>query len=141
MSEGPGQQQRYCTNCGAEIRPGNSFCTSCGTLLTPPTQEDESGSTHPESPPPGPTYSEPTPSAEPNPSDDPPSQPRDSAEDLRRLPGRAWEWFRDLPSVPKLMIVGLGLLVLLIFLSPLGVIVAALVFGVSIIALIIRAFL
>jgi hypothetical protein len=35
VSEGPGQQQRYCTNCGTEIRFGNAFCTSCGTLLTP----------------------------------------------------------------------------------------------------------
>ena len=34
MSEGPGQRQRYCTNCGAEIRPGYSFCVSCGTLVT-----------------------------------------------------------------------------------------------------------
>jgi hypothetical protein len=33
VSEGPGQQQRYCTNCGAEIRPGNSFCVSCGQRL------------------------------------------------------------------------------------------------------------
>jgi hypothetical protein len=34
VSEGPGQRQRYCTDCGTEIRPGNSFCTSCGTPLT-----------------------------------------------------------------------------------------------------------
>jgi hypothetical protein len=35
VSEGSrqGQQQRYCTNCGAEIRPGNSFCVSCGQRL------------------------------------------------------------------------------------------------------------
>jgi hypothetical protein len=35
VSEGPGQQQRYCTNCGAEIRPGNTFCVSCGQWLGP----------------------------------------------------------------------------------------------------------
>ena len=35
MAEGSGQRQRYCTNCGAEIRCGYSFCTSCGTLLIP----------------------------------------------------------------------------------------------------------
>jgi hypothetical protein len=33
VSEGPSQQQRYCTNCGIEIRPGNSFCVSCGQRL------------------------------------------------------------------------------------------------------------
>jgi hypothetical protein len=33
MSEGPRPQQRYCTNCGAEIRPGNTFCVSCGQSL------------------------------------------------------------------------------------------------------------
>ncbi len=33
MSEGSGQ--RYCGNCGAEIRSGTSFCVSCGTSLAP----------------------------------------------------------------------------------------------------------
>jgi hypothetical protein len=132
MSEGPGQQQRYCTNCGAEIRPGNSFCTSCGTPLTPQTQQ-ESGPTHPGSPP----------LAGPSPFNNLLARLRKtfsgvSGEDLRRLPRRVWEWFRDLPSVPKLVIVGSVLLVLLIILSPLAVIVAALSLGVSIIALIIR---
>ena len=48
------------------------------------------------------------------------------------------EWFRDLPSIPKLVIVGLAVLVLVIILSPVAVIVAALLLGASIIALIIR---
>jgi hypothetical protein len=39
VSEGPSQQQRYCTNCGAEIRPGISFCVSCGQRL-PAGEED-----------------------------------------------------------------------------------------------------
>src|SRR5215213_3361228 len=36
MSEGEGseQQQRYCTNCGAEIRPGTHFCVFCGVILS-----------------------------------------------------------------------------------------------------------
>ncbi len=33
MSEGSGQ--RYCRNCGAEIRSGTSFCVFCGASLTP----------------------------------------------------------------------------------------------------------
>ncbi len=33
MSEGSGQPQRFCTNCGAEIRAGTSFCVSCGQQL------------------------------------------------------------------------------------------------------------
>ncbi len=36
MSEGSGQ--RYCGNCGAEIRSGTSFCVSCGASLTPNSQ-------------------------------------------------------------------------------------------------------
>ncbi len=37
MSEGkrPNQPQRYCTNCGAEIRSETSFCVSCGVALSP----------------------------------------------------------------------------------------------------------
>jgi hypothetical protein len=30
VSEGPGQQQRYCTNCGHELREEDRFCRSCG---------------------------------------------------------------------------------------------------------------
>lgn len=30
MSEGSESQQRSCTNCGAEIGPGDQFCRSCG---------------------------------------------------------------------------------------------------------------
>ena len=44
MSEGEGaeQQQRYCTNCGAEIRPGTSFCVSCGVSLVQGPETHES---------------------------------------------------------------------------------------------------
>jgi len=48
------------------------------------------------------------------------------------------EWFRNLPGTPKLIFVGLAVLVLLVLLSPVAAIIAALLFGVSIIALIIR---
>lgn len=35
MSEGRGSDRprRYCTNCGAEVRPNNAFCSSCGAGL------------------------------------------------------------------------------------------------------------
>jgi zinc-ribbon domain len=139
MSEGSRPQQRYCTNCGAEVRPGNAFCFSCGAPLT--TGAHQSGPPHPE----------PTPSEEPSPFDKLMTWLRQAADRLggsfsglstdgaRRLPARAVEWFRDLPGIAKLIIVGLVLLVLLILLSPVAVIVAALLLGVSIIALIIRA--
>lgn len=45
-----GRPQRYCTNCGAQIRPGNAFCVSCGTALTPGT-----GQTGPHDPGPEPS--------------------------------------------------------------------------------------
>src|SRR5215213_1106455 len=38
------QPQRYCGNCGAEIRPDNAFCVSCGAPATP--RAEESGPTH-----------------------------------------------------------------------------------------------
>lgn len=41
MPEGNEQPQRYCQNCGAEVRPGTSFCVSCGKSLF---QEPESSS-------------------------------------------------------------------------------------------------
>ena len=46
--------------------------------------------------------------------------------------------FRDLSSIPKLVLVGLVLLVLLVILSPLAAIVAGVLLGASVIALIIR---
>lgn len=138
MSEGT-QPGRYCRNCGTEIRPGMTFCVSCGTPVTP-----VGGG-------PGPS----------SPGFDLPERMRSFLGDLRRslwqsrdglsgtfsgfgtdgikrIPRRALNWFRDLSGVPKLVLVGLVLLVLLIVLSPVAVIVAGLLFGVSIIALIIR---
>lgn len=34
MSEGTERPQRFCTNCGAAIRPGTDFCVACGVDLT-----------------------------------------------------------------------------------------------------------
>lgn len=139
MSEGEGPpQQKYCTNCGAEARPGIKFCVSCGASLT---QEPLESSPANLQPPPR--------------SDQPPVDAlRESLERLRQrlagvftkirganlgdAPAKAINWFRDLPSVPKLILVGLVLLLVLTILSPLVVVVAALGLGVSIIGLIIR---
>jgi zinc-ribbon domain len=138
MTEGSGEHQRYCGNCGAEVRPGNAFCVSCGEPLAPTAQES------------GPTEAGPPPSERPNPFDVLVLQLRRAlnrvrqgfsgvgGDRLQRLPARTLQWFRDLPSVPKLVIVGLALLVVLILLSPVAVIICALLLGVSIIALIIR---
>jgi hypothetical protein len=57
---------------------------------------------------------------------------------LRDMPSRMVGWFKDLPSIPKLVIAGVVLLILLVTLSPVAVGLAALALGVSIIALIIR---
>lgn len=57
---------------------------------------------------------------------------------LSDTPRRMVGWFRDLPSVPKLVLVGGVVLVVLILLSPLALVIASLALGVSIIALIIR---
>lgn len=61
-----------------------------------------------------------------------------SATTLNQLQNKAINWFRSLPSTPKLVIVGLVLLLILTILSPLALVAAALLLVVSIIALIIR---
>ena len=141
MSEREGSEspQRYCQNCGAEVRPGTSFCVACGASLV---QEPEGqGPTHSEPPLPPPSrsladilretflgwserFSE--------------ARSGSGRPTLNRLPHRIIDWFRDLPSVPKLILVGLALLLILTVLSPLAFVVAALLFGTSIIGLIIR---
>lgn len=149
MAEGS-EGQLYCRNCGAELRPGMTFCTSCGA----PVSSGAGGPGPSSSGPDGPrrlgsfvgdlrrsfrrsadglrgTFSG---SAD---------GLRDTfsgvgTDGIRRLPGKTVAWFRGLSGVPKLVLVGLVLLVLLVLLSPVAVIVAGLLFGVSIIALIIR---
>ncbi len=49
-----------------------------------------------------------------------------------------WQRFRNLPSIPKIIIVGLLAVVLLVLLSPVMRVVAITVFGVSILALVVR---
>lgn len=135
----PNQPQRCCRNCGIQVMPENAFCTSCGASLNPRTEGSDQ--THPR----------PTPS---------PGRPGSFIDvvrtafqrtisgsggafsvyrgsgDLRGMPQRAMRWFKDLPAIPKAVLVGLVLSVLL---SPLARFAALLLFGVSVIALIVRA--
>lgn len=138
-NERAGQQQRYCKTCGKEIRPENTFCTSCGTSLRQ--GPEGSGTKLPDPPPPD----HPTPLSD---------VARDtiqgalgrlgtastgpSKEAFLRLPGRAVRWFRNLSSIPKLAIAGVVLLILLTLLSPLALLLAGLLLGISVIALIIQ---
>ncbi len=136
--ERAGQQRRFCGTCGAEVRAGSAFCVSCGTRLVPGPEGE--GTPHP----------------------DPPSDGRSPLSGtihetlqraserlraastgldgtaLRRVPERAVMWFKDLPGVPKLAIAGLVLLILVTVLSPLALVAAVLVFGISVVALIVR---
>ncbi len=140
MSEGTGQPQRYCRNCGAEVREGTQYCVSCGaSLVREPSSSDEVHSVPP-----------------------PPTPSRSLVDTLREamlgltqrfsnasssssggttthgIPGTIINWFKDLPSTPKLTLVGLVLLLILTVLSPLALVAAALVVVVSVIAFIIR---
>ena len=66
--------------------------------------------------------------------------PNLGADNVRRFPGRAVGWFRDLPGVPKLVIVGAVALILLVLLSPVARVLAGVMIVVSIIALAIRIY-
>ncbi len=138
MSEGSGQPQRYCGNCGTEIRSGISFCVSCGRPVN-----GGPASPGPDNPVPPPTPSRPL-------ADTlketfqgltgrfSNARSASSGASLGRLPNKAINWFKDLPSVPKLIIVGLLLLLLLTILSPVARVVAIIVFVVSAVVLAIR---
>ncbi len=134
-----GQPQRYCTNCGAQIRPGNAFCVSCGAPLTPDT-----GQAAPLDPGPEPSGRSVYPAG---------GFKEDSraatgqvggassglrAEDLRRVPIRVKRWFGRLPLAGKVALAALVLLALLTVLSPLTAVAAILAFCVSLVALIVR---
>ena len=141
MSEGSGQAQHYCRSCGAEVRQGIGFCVSCGKPVNG-----------------GPASPGPDNSATPPPKSPQPSFAdtlRETSSKLTRLlsnarsssggvtlgglTNRGMNWFRDLPSVPKLIIVGVLLLLLLTVLSPVARVVATIAFIVSAVALVIRA--
>lgn len=139
MSEREPNQDRYCRNCGAELREGTSFCVSCGVPFT-----QVAG---PSAPPP----SEPPTSAS---FDSFVNAVREQFQGWRRrfsgsssaratvqqISGRMINWFRNLQSVPKLVVVGLVLLIPLVLLSPVMRVVAVIVFAASLAVVIIRLF-
>ncbi len=167
MSENPERPQRYCTNCGAALRAGTSFCVSCGVALSAtgspditndtPTLEStpEEGQPNEAEPRPvgGSTFTGPGTSAT-----GPTGSLADSIQEsfggwrgrfsgasstsdratTGSIPDRAINWFRDLPSIPKLIIVGLIVVLLLTLLSPLAFFAGVLGVVVSIIILSIR---
>jgi hypothetical protein len=133
------QPRGYCGNCGAQVRSGTAFCVSCGAPVSRGSEEPGSVNS-------GPAPSEGLGSL----ADDLRARLRRAAdrlgdtfsgsraEHLRHLTGRAARWSRNLPGALKLVFVGAAVLVLLILLSPLAVLICALVFGASVIALIVR---
>ncbi len=145
MPEGTGQPQRYCRNCGAEVRAGTQFCVSCGVRLNsePSTEPSSSDEAHSVPTPPTPSRSlvdtlrEATLGLTRRLSN---ASSGSGGENLSGLPNRIINWFRDLPSTPKLIIVGIVLLLVLVFLSPLAFIAAAVLLGVSVLILIYRVY-
>ncbi len=140
-------QQRFCTSCGAEIRAGTSFCISCGASLAP--NPGTTASTHDavaldsESEPEGGAGS-----TRPAQGESQAARPMGSSADSQydveanttsKFLNRVINWFRNLSSVPKLIIAGLLLVLLLTVLSPVARVVAIVVFVVSAVVLTVRA--
>lgn len=145
MPEGSGQPQRYCRQCGAEIRPGTRFCVSCGVSLVP--EQSNSGDTRPTSPPPQP--------APPGPTGDPiatlkddsrgsnqglsDSSPVSGGSTVWEIPSRILYGFKELPLTSKLFIAGTILLLPLTVLTPLGFVIGIIATVACITVLVIRA--
>ena len=131
------QPRQHCSDCGAEVRLGSAFCTSCGANLTLDGRNPGQDS---------------SPSSGQSPSMNDVVQEKlqgiarrfrgssfSSTTNIRSAPQNLLRWFKSLPVALKATIVVLGALVLLTVLSPLGLVVALLLFGTSIIGLIVRA--
>lgn len=140
MSESSERPQRYCTNCGAEIRAGNAFCVSCGASLVRAPIES------------GPIQSKPSLTERLKAVAD--SFHRSFQNFKQRVSGvsldsarstaaeissRTIHWFKDLPSITKLIVIGIALLVFLVSVSPIARIIAIISFAVSAVVLIVRA--
>ncbi len=138
-AQGTGESQRYCTSCGAELRPGNAFCVSCGVPLTSSAGQ------------PGPTDPGPEPSGRSGYSGgDFGARLRGAvarfggvfsglrAHGLQGVATGARRRFGRLPLAGKAGLVGLVLLVAFTVLSPVFAVIAAVAFVLSLFALIIR---
>ncbi len=142
-----GFRRNFCTSCGAKIRARTSFCISCGASLalnteTPASTQDAvaldseyepeggAGSTRP-------AQGEPQAARPIGPSAD--NLYGAEANTASKFLNRVINWFRNLSSVPKLILVGLLLLLLLTVLSPIARVVAIIAFVVSAALFVIRA--
>lgn len=142
-----GFQQNFCASCGAKIRSSTSFCISCGARLAPNSETPAStqdavaldNGSEPEGGAEGTRAAQGEPQA---------ARPMGSSADNQygagenvtsKLLNRSINWFRNLSSLPKLILVGLLLLLLLTVLSPIARVVAIIVFVVSTIVLVVRA--
>lgn len=144
MSNESSNQPRFCTNCGIQIRPGAQFCVSCGASMVPNQTTAESSSM-----PAGPSasgsfgstmysigraFSNLKASFSTSSSDT-------SGNTWKGTLSRFLSWFRDIPVGAKFVFVGLisipGLIILAL-LSPVMRVVAIVVFGMSILALVVR---
>ncbi len=136
QQEEAGQSQRYCRNCGAEVRSGNAFCVSCGASIAAEGEwpgQAHSSSAHRQSPA-GAALGE--------------AlwgmlrrfgRSRTYSDDALRNALRNLLWrVKDLPIGLKVAGAVVGVLLLLTILSPLGLVTALFIFGVSIITLIVR---
>ncbi len=140
MAEGSGGQ-RFCRNCGAELRSGISFCVSCGTLVSPVAGGTGPSSSGPDGPGRVGSFIDDLRGSFRRSADGMRGTfPRLGMDSVKRLPGRAVGWFRDLPVVPKLIIVGVTALILAVLLSPLAKVLAGVLLLVSVIALAIRIY-
>ncbi len=137
--ENNAQPRRYCTNCGTEVRPNNAFCTSCGASLASPPAAG-SGQTDPRAPSPGSasSFADALSSAFRRVSGSLRGPSLPGVGSASGIPGRAWRRFRGLPLAAQAALAALVLLSLLAILSPLGAVLAAVVFGVSLIVVVVR---
>jgi hypothetical protein len=117
--EEAGQQQQYCPSCRAESKPGDAFCASCGTRLI---QE----------------YEKEDPRREGASTTDAPSKPSTgilSGDALRGLPENLLQRFKGLPIALKVAgVIVVVVLLLLILFSPVALVAAMLLLGVSVVA-------
>lgn len=135
-----GQSQKYCTNCGAQVRTSNAFCVSCGASLS--SGAESSGAADPD-----PTASRGASSL----IDDAKAWFGETKRRLgeafsgvnwrvlREIPDNALRWFEDLPFIVRAALAGVVLLVILTLLSPLVALLAVLAFAVCFVILIVQA--
>lgn len=134
QGEEAGQPRRFCRNCGAEVRPGDAFCASCGVRLDPEIEDPDSQASKLE----GVGGSEPSIEQGTSSPIEKSTETGPKTNTPRLDYGKAYERIKDLPVVFQ-VVLGLGLMVLLGLLIPVvGAMAFAVLFGVSLIGLIVR---